>query len=569
MNFLGEHILTLLIALPIVGAAVVACMPYRRRLEIRIVSMSIAVVTLVLSIKLLASFAGSGDFEFQHSYPWIPALGISYRVGVDGVSVLMILLAAILTPLAIGGSWTEISRRVKEFHVLILVLEAGLIGTFAALDVFLFYVFWEVVLIPMYFIIGIWGSGNRIRSAIKFVIFTSLGSVIMLVGILYYSHAAGGTFDLIAWLAHPLAPKVQLWLFAAFAFAFAVKIPIVPLHTWLPDAHTDAPTAGSILLAGVLLKMGAYGLYRFAMPLFPTAVAVAAPYVLVLAVVGIIYGGLVALVQTDIKRLIAYSSVAHMGFVVLGLFALEYNAVQGAAMQMFNHGITTGALFMMTGMLYGRTRSRAIADYGGGARPMPLLATAFIFLAIASAGLPGLSTFVGEFLILLGSFQTITYYALAATFGIIIAAAYLLWLVQRVFFGPTKGVVARNPDDLNVREHVLIVPIVALIIVMGVWPKPWLNLIDRSNQNLLTLSQRSPAIEEVRPTPAVQQEPEPTLELEPALEPELEPEPEPKPKPLPTIEPQTIVPRENKEVKLPPLPAGIGPSEMEEGGTSR
>jgi NADH-quinone oxidoreductase subunit M len=538
MNFLNEHILTILIALPLVGAAAVACMPYRRRLEIRIVSISFAAATLILSVKLLTSFSGSGDFEFQHAFSWIPALGISYRVGVDGVSVLMILLTAILTPMAVGASWTEISRRVKEFHALILVLEAGLIGTFAALDVFLFYVFWEAVLIPMYFIIGIWGTGNRIRSSIKFVIFTSLGSVIMLVGILYYGHAAGGTFDLISWLAHPLAPKVQLWLFAAFAFAFAVKIPIVPLHTWLPDAHTDAPTAGSVLLAGVLLKMGAYGLYRFAMPLFPAAVAAATPYFLALAVVGIIYGGLLALMQDDFKRLIAYSSVAHMGFVVLGFFALDYNSVQGAAMQMFNHGVTTGALFMMAGMLYGRTRTRMIADYGGSARPMPLLAAAFIFLAIASAGLPGLSTFAGEFLILLGSFQTKTYYALAATFGIVIAAAYMLWLVQRVFFGPTKGVSEKNPDDMGVREHILIVPIVALIIVMGVWPKPWLGVIDGSNRNFLTLSQRGTAIERAKP------------EQKPAPEPEFEPRPESPP------------PTADGEVTLPPLPPGI-----ESGGT--
>lgn len=544
MNFINAHILTALIALPILGAVAVVCMPYRRRLEIRIVSLSIAAITLLLAVKLALSFTGSGDFEFQQAYPWIPALGISYRVGVDGVSLLMILLTAILTPLAIGSSWTEVSRRVKEFHALVLVLEAALIGTFAALDAFLFYVFWEVVLIPMYFIIGIWGSGNRIRSAIKFVIFTSLGSLIMLVGILYYSHAAGGTFDIIDWLAHPLAPKVQLWLFAAFAFAFAIKIPIVPLHTWLPDAHTDAPTAGSILLAGVLLKMGAYGLYRFAMPLFPAAVTIVTPYVLVLAVIGIIYGGLVALMQTDIKRLIAYSSVAHMGFVVLGLFALEYNAIQGAAMQMFNHGITTGALFMMAGMLYGRTGTRAIADYGGAARPMPLFATVFIVLAVASAGLPGLSTFVGEFLVLLGSFQTQTYYALAALFGVILAAAYLLWLVQRVFLGPVRGVIARNPDDLSVREHLLAMPLIALIIVMGIWPKPWLDLIGRSNQNFLTLTQRTAILQPATPVeeamPEIETVPEIKTELEPELEPELKPEPEPE-----------------KKVTLPPLPAGL------------
>jgi NADH-quinone oxidoreductase subunit M len=559
MNFIHTHILTLTAFLPLLGAIVVSFLPQKRRMEIRITSLAFSAITLILAIKLFLNFMGTGDFEFETAASWVPALGISYRVGVDGVSILMVLLTVILIPVVIGASWKEIKQRVKAFHILVLVLETAMIGTFISLDVFLFYIFWEAVLIPMYFLIGMWGSGNKVRSAIKFVIFTTLGSVIMLVGILYCQSKAGGTFDLIHWYAHVFTAKEQLWLFAAFGLAFAIKLPIPPLHTWLPDAHTDAPTGGSILLAGVLLKMGAYGFFRFAMPLFPLATSFFAPYLTILAVVAIIYGGLLALVQPDMKRLIAYSSVAHMGFVMLGFSALEQNAVQGAALQMFNHGITTGALFMMVGMMYGRTKTRMIADYGGTARTMPLLAVAFIVLALASAGLPAMSTFVGEFLVLLGSFQTRTYFTMVAMLGVIIAASYMLWLIQRVFFGPVKSASEMNPKDLNVREHLLVVPIIVIIIVMGVWPKPWLNKIEKSSQTFLFLARRAD-IAEAKPAESVDTVP-PTEEFIEKQEggmgkiPEVE-------IPLPKVEEPTAVdipppPPQEGDVKLPPLPAGL------------
>lgn len=490
MGQIVEHILSIIALMPLAGAALIVCMPSRMKLEIRVTAIAASAATLILALALASTFAGTGDFEFGMALAWVPSLGISYRVGIDGISLAMILLTTILVPAAMAASWHEIDRRIKAFYALILVLETGLIGTFMALDAFLFYVFWEAVLIPMYFIIGVWGSGNRIRSAITFVIFTAAGSLVMLVAILYCSAAAGGTFDIVRWYGHPFAVREQMWLFAAFALAFAIKLPVIPLHTWLPDAHSDAPTAGSVLLAGVLLKMGAYGFLRFAMPLFPSAVLFYARPMMVLGAAAIIYAGLLALVQSDMKRLIAYSSVAHMGFVVLGLFALSPIAMQGAVIQLVTHGLITGGLFMMTGMIYGRTHTRAIADYGGAARAMPVLASCFIVLAIASAGLPGLAAFVGEFMVLLGAFQTRTFYAAAAIPGVIIAAVYMLRLVQRVFFGPCGTASARVSGDLDVREHLAVVPLIALVVLIGIWPQPLLGLIGRSTDNVLALSMR-------------------------------------------------------------------------------
>jgi len=552
MNFFNYHMLSILIFLPLAGALIVMCLPEKRRIEIRIISLAFSALALIIAIKLSISAKGSGYFEFEDALSWIPTLGISYRVGLDGVSLLMVLLTCILVPLAIACSWREIKRKVKAFHMLVLVLQTAMIGTFAAMDVFLFYVFWEAVLIPMYFIIGIWGSGNRIRSSIKFVIFTTLGSVIMLVAILYCQSKVGG-FDLISWYGYKFAPHTQLWLFAAFAFAFAIKLPLVPFHTWLPDAHTDAPTGGSILLAGVLLKMGAYGFYRFAMPLFPIALSYFIPYLVILSVIAIIYGGLLALVQADVKRLIAYSSVAHMGFVMLGLAALDINAVQGAALQMFNHGITTGALFMMVGMLYGRTHTRMISDYGGSAKQMPLLATAFIVLAVASAGLPGLSTFVGEFMILLGSFQTQTYYSVVAVLGVIIAAAYMLWTVQRIFFGPERGVSTSNLKDLNIREHLMIAPVIAVILAVGVWPAPWLAKIDKSSQNFLKLAQHMAVSTADAPATPSMEIPK-AVESVPPTEQYIEQHEEAVEVPPP---PPSPAPRMPGRVELPELPPGV------------
>jgi NADH-quinone oxidoreductase subunit M len=434
---------------------------------------------------------GSGDFEFVEFASWIPSVNINYYVGIDGVSALLILLTTFIVPIAILGSWNEINKRVKMFHVLILVLEVGMIGVFTALDVFLFYVFWEVVLIPMYFMIGVWGSGKRIRAAMKFVIYTMVGSVLMLAAILFASWKTGGSFNLLEWYQHNFAAGEQMWLFAAFALAFAIKVPFFPLHTWLPDAHTEAPTAGSVILAGVLLKLGTYGFFRFAMPLFPLAVVEFAPWMLALSVIGIVYGALVAMVQPDLKRLIAYSSVSHLGFVMLGLFALEPHAVQGAVLQMVNHGIATGGLFLCVGMIYSRRHSRLIADYGGIAKSMPLFTTVFIFISLASIGLPGLNGFVGEFLILLGSFQTEPIFASIAVLGVVLAAAYLLWAIARVFFGKLDKTANQALADLTWREGAVLAPLIILIIAFGVWPHPWLKKIENSSLAFLKLTKRA------------------------------------------------------------------------------
>lgn len=490
MNLIHTHLLSVIIFLPLLGMVAISFIPSRFDKSIRIVSILFSAVVLLFAAWAWKLFQGTGEFELKEVISWIPSLQIFYRVGVDGVALLLMLLTAFLTPVAILASWREIQVRVKTFHILMLLLETGLLGVFAATDLFLFYVFWEVVLIPMYFLIGIWGSGNRIRSALKFFIFTMAGSIFMLAAILYCAVAVGGSFDLIAWYAHRFGLMEQLFLFAAFAIAFGVKVPIIPLHTWLPDAHTDAPTAGSVILAGVLLKMGTYGFYRFAMPLFPMAVIKYSPLMLTLAVIGIVYGGLVAMVQPDLKRLVAYSSISHLGFVMLGLFSLQIEAVQGAVLQMINHGLSTGALFLMVGMLYERNHTRMIEDYGGAARAVPVLAAAFILISLSSIGLPGLNNFVGEFLILLGSFQTKTAYAAVSISGVVIAAVYMLWTVQRVFFGRLKDEEALKTPDLSVREYWVLIPIIIFVFIIGVWPKPWISTIEKSTNAFLHLSKR-------------------------------------------------------------------------------
>lgn len=490
MNWIDTHLLTTVIFLPIVAAAVVALLPSHWHREIRMVSFVASMVVLAFAFIAYQRVQGTGDFELMEWASWIPSVGVSYRVGVDGVGVLLMLLSAFLVPVCILASWKEIATNVKMFHLLLFVLECGMLGVFAALDLFLFYIFWEVVLIPMYFMIGVWGSGARIRSAMKFIIYTMVGSVLMLGAILYASWVVGGSFDLLQWYEHGFGPLQQLWLFGAFALAFAIKVPMFPLHTWLPDAHTEAPTAGSVLLAGVLLKMGTYGFYRFALPLFPLAVVKFSPLFLTLAVVGIVYGALVAMVQPDLKRLIAYSSVSHLGFVMLGLFALEQQAATGAVLQMVNHGLSTGALFLLVGMIYHRRHSRLIADFGGIARTVPLFATAFLFMSLASIGLPGLNNFVGEFLVLLGSFQTKTIYAAVAVVGVILAAVYMLWAVERVFFGEVVHEENRRLTDLSFREWAVLIPIAVLIVMIGVWPSPWISKIEQSTIAFLTLSKR-------------------------------------------------------------------------------
>ena len=498
MDHLSSHIISLTVFLPLAGVAAVLAIPGRWRGAIRALAFLVSLATLALASLLFARVRGTGDFEIVELASWIPALGINYHVGIDGVSALLVLMTAVLVPVSILASWREIDRGVKAFHCLVLLLETGMLGVFAALDLFLFYVFWEAVLIPMIFIIGVWGSGGRIAAAVKFVIFTMVGSVLMLVAIIYMAGATG-SFGLLASYAHRFTIPEQMWLFAGFAAAFAIKVPVIGLHTWLPDAHTEAPTAGSVLLAGVLLKMGTYGFMRFAMPLFPAAVAAYSDLFLVLAVTGIVAGALLAMVQPDLKRLIAYSSVSHMGFVMLGLFALERNAVAGAVMQMVNHGLTTGALFLVVGMLYARKKTRMISDFGGTARAMPAIAAAFIFMALSSMGLPGLNNFPGEFLVLLGSFQTRTVFSAIAISGVVLGAAYLLWAVARVFFGPLKHEEERRLSDLLPREYAVLLPIAALSVVIGVWPQGLLGKIWRSSDAFIALSRRVEMIAPVRP----------------------------------------------------------------------
>ena len=467
-------LLTLVVFSPLAGAALLALLPREEVRGIRRAALAFSLVTLVLSLVMLGRFrAGVADFQMLERAAWIPQWGIEYRLGVDGVSLFLVLLTTVLTPIVVLASWGDIHRRVKEFFAFLLVLETGMLGTLVALDMFLFYVFWEVMLVPMYFLIGVWGGPRRIYAALKFVLFTMAGSLLMLVAILYCAWRVPGTtsFAYETWLARlTLSPREQLWLFAAFALAFAIKVPLFPFHTWLPDAHVEAPTGGSVILAGVLLKMGTYGFLRFALPLFPRAVATAAPLVVALAVAGIVYGALVATVQPDLKKLVAYSSVSHLGFVMLGLFALDRTAVAGSVYQMLNHGLSTGGLFLLVGMIYERRHTRLIADFGGLWTAVPVYAAFFLVVMLASVGLPGLNGFVGEFLILLGSFGRWPWATAVATSGVVLGALYLLWMYQRVIFGPLASEENAKLQDLSAREVTVLAPVVALCLVMGLWP---------------------------------------------------------------------------------------------------
>ena len=473
-------VLDLTIALPLLGAVVIALIPSGRDDVLRIAALSFTTATFVASLAVLVAFdADTIGFQLVSDLSWIPEWEIGYITGIDGVSLWMVMLTTFLMPLAVLASWS-IQTRVKPYFVFLLVLETGMLGVFCALDLFLFYLFWEVTLIPMYFLIGMWGYGRRIFAAMKFFLFTLAGSLLMLVAILFLYFAASGqpTFDYRELLGTPIALDVQRLLFLGFFASFAVKVPLVPLHTWLPDAHTEAPTAGSVVLAAVLLKMGVYGLIRFAIPLFPDAARELTPLVIALALVGIIYGAAVAMMQRDLKRLIAYSSVAHLGFVVLGIFVGSITGISGGILQMVNHGLSTGALFMLVGALYERRHTRAIADFGGLARTVPILAGVFLFVALSSIGLPGLNGFVGEFLILLGTFVTYRWWAVPAAFGIVLAAIYLLWAYQRVFHGAVTDDANRSLPDLNLRELVMVAPIVVLIVAIGVFPRPFLDRIE-------------------------------------------------------------------------------------------
>jgi len=490
---LPYSILTLITFLPIGGAALLLFMRKASTGALRNIALIVSLLALLLSLPLFSNFDSSNPgMQFEQSVAWIPSLGIQYHVGIDGISLFLVLLTTVLTPITILSSWNSIEKRVREYYLFMLMLETGMIGVFVALDFFLFYVFWEVMLVPMYFLIGVWGGQRRIYAAVKFFLYTMVGSVLMLVAIiaLYFLNGAT-TFDFPSILANlqsgnlVLNSSQQYWLFLAFFFAFAIKVPLFPLHTWLPDAHVEAPTAGSVILAGVLLKMGTYGIVRFCLPIFPEATRELTPLISLLAVVGIVYGALVAMVQTDIKKLVAYSSVSHLGFVVLGIFALNEQGLQGAMYQMLNHGISTGALFLLVGMIYDRRHTRLIDEFGGLADPLPVFSTIFMIVTFSSIGLPMLNGFVGEFLILLGAFNANVTFAVVATSGVILSAVYMLWMYQRVIFGEVKNPKNKKLADLDFREKLLLLPLVALIFWMGIYSEAFLRRMDTSVNQVL------------------------------------------------------------------------------------
>jgi len=493
----NNYLITLLLLIPLVGGLLILVLPKTKENIIRYSGLAISTVTFILSLLLYFNFDLTiGDFQFIHQFKWIEKLNVSYFVGIDGMSLLLVLLTTFLTPLTLLSSWSSIKKNVKEFTFFMIMLEVGMLGVFVSLDLFLFYIFWEAMLIPMYFIIGIWGGEQRIYASVKFFIYTMFGSLLMLVAIIWlavYASTPLGYFTTNLLELYKVGPDVpstiQNWMFLAFAFSFAIKVPLFPLHTWLPDAHVQAPTAGSVILAGVLLKMGTYGLVRFCLPLFPQSAITFAPYISILAIIGIIYGALVAMVQKDVKKLVAYSSVAHLGFVVLGIFAVTMESVQGAIIQMINHGLSTGALFLLVGIIYERTHTREISDYGGIAKIVPVFSFALMFASLSSVGLPGLNGFVGEFLILIGSFKSPVlnswWYTVFAASGVILAAVYLLWMYQRVVFGEVKNPKLDGIADMNKREMIVLLPIFIFIVWIGIYPSTFLNVSKESSKKII------------------------------------------------------------------------------------
>lgn len=485
MNFIEQHILSLLIFVPIFGGIALMFIPRATESTAKVGALLISSLTLLLSLPLYFKFDKStADFQFTEHTSWIDAINANYALGVDGISVLFVLLSALITLLCVLVSWNSITSRVKEFYVSVLLVEGAMIGVFCSMDFFLFYIFWEAMLIPMFLLIGVWGGPNRVYAAIKFFLFTLVGSLLMLIGIIYMYFAADGSFDIQALSNLSLPLKAQFWLFWAFFAAFAVKVPMFPVHTWLPDAHTEAPTAGSVILAGVLIKMGAYGFLRFSLPMLPDATVALTPTMMTLSVIAIIYGGVVCLAQTDLKRLIAYSSVSHMGFVTLGIFALNTQGLEGGILQMINHGIITGGMFLAIGMIYDQTHTRKIIDYGGAASVVPIYAGFFLIFTLASIGLPSMNGFVGEFLIILGGFKAKKVMGVLAATGIIIGAGYMLWLYQRVFFMETKSKM-EGLKDLNMREFITLLPMIILIFWIGLYPNALLSFMHASVEKLL------------------------------------------------------------------------------------
>ncbi len=509
MNVSDVPLISLITFVPLVGSIVVACLPRERAGAIRITALAFALLSFGLSLLLLIGFDPvNPGFQFQEIHDWIPAFGIQYKVGVDGLSTILVVLTTTLSWISILASFRPVKERIKEYMISFLILEVGLIGVFVALDLFLFYIFWEVVLVPMYLIIGIWGGANRIYATIKFVLYTLVGSLLMLVAILATAFTFQGTtgswvgaFDFVTLrdfaATSGFASNLQLFAFLAFFLAFAIKVPMFPFHTWLPDAHVEAPTAGSVMLAAILLKLGAYGFIRFALPLFPAAARTFAPIIIVLSLIAIVYGAIVALVQPDWKKLIAYSSVTHMGFVTLGIFIFQEQGLQGAILQMINHGLITGALFLMVGVMYERTHDRTIARFGGLAGRVPVYSAAFGFFVFASAGLPGLSGFVGEFLVLLGSFAYNPWVAAIAASCMIWAAGYLLFMFQRIFTGDLSDFLrglGNHLTDISPVEALTVVPLGAMIVVFGLFPGLLLHLVQGTVSAVVSEMNAVPAI---------------------------------------------------------------------------
>ncbi|MDE2321294.1 MAG: NADH-quinone oxidoreductase subunit M [candidate division NC10 bacterium] len=513
MNVLGFPILSLMTYLPLAGVVVISLLPKESKNGVRWTALAFTVASLLVSLWLPAFFdSTTAEMQFVEKVSWIPSIGVTYFLGLDGITLWLTLLTTFLSVITVICSWESVSMRLKEYYAFLLMLETGMLGVFFSMDFFLFYIFWEVMLVPMYFLIGIWGSDRRLYSAIKFFLYTLFGGVIMLLGILsvYFYHGAQTgtyTFDIfeLMKLSYPSTPVFTLlgvplsfqdlvWL--AFFLGFAIKVPMFPFHTWLPDAHTDAPTAGSVILAGVLLKMGTYGFIRFNLPMLPEATQHFVPMIMILSIIAIIYGALVCMVQTDMKRLIAYSSVSHMGFVMLGMFALNSQGVQGSIIQMINHGLSTGALFLIVGLIYDRRHTRQISEFGGLSKQMPVYSTLFAIIMFSSMGLPGLNGFIGEFLILVGAFKVNYVWAAFAVTGIVLGAAYMLWLYQRTMFGALENPKNADLADLSAREISTLVPIVIMCFWIGLYPSPFLSRTEASVNYVLARVHKQQAVAE-------------------------------------------------------------------------
>src|SRR5215470_8409039 len=486
------HYLSIILFTPLAGAFILLLVSRDNEAAIRWIANIVAFVGFIVSVPLWFGYdLANPDFQFVERAPWIPSIGAEYYLGVDGLSTLLILLTTMMGSIAVLSSWTAITERVKEYYIFLLVLQTGMLGAFVSLDFLLFFLFWEVMLVPMYFLIGIWGSSNRLYSAIKFFLYTLVGSVVMLLGILalyFYNHSITGvySFDVTQFQKLAVPYDLQWWVFLAFFLGFAIKVPMFPFHTWLPDAHTDAPTAGSVILAAVLLKMGTYGFLRFSLPILPDASRYFVPMIVVLSIIGIVYGALVALAQKDWKRLVAYSSVSHMAMVMLGMFALNPVGLTGSIVQQLNHGISTGGLFLLVGVVYERRHTREISEYGGLSKVMPVYAAIFLIMTMSSIGLPALNGFIGEFLILQGVFVASKLWAAFAASGVVLGAAYMLYLYQRTMFGKVENPKNERLLDLDNREFATFAPLLVLAVWMGIYPAPFLRRIEASVQHIVT-----------------------------------------------------------------------------------